>query len=90
MSVDNDNTEDVLDRKRSLTPKDKKLIITIVVTVIVIFGLWVVVKLTNPQKNLETKPTLRPLSLSTDLMAEDQFEQFKNEVINFKEMFNSL
>ena len=72
--------DDVLDRDARFSLKDKKWMFMGVGMILAVVLVWLMVAITNPQKNIKPKPTLSPLSIDNSMLGDDEYEKFKDAV----------
>lgn len=72
--------DDLLGRKSLFSTKDKRGIYFVCGVIGLILASFIIMKLTNPQRTLKEAPKLKPLSISDDLLGQDEYQKFQ-EVI---------
>jgi len=77
MSDELGRDEDLLGKKSVFNIKEKSWIFKVGAIATVAIIMWVFVKILNPPTTLEQKVELKPLTLKSNLLAEDEFEKFK-------------
>ena len=77
MNDELDRDVDLLGKKSLFNIKEKSVVIKVTAFLVVFGVIWVFVKILNPPTTLEQKVELKPLTLKSNLLAEDEFEKFK-------------
>lgn len=78
--------QDILDRKRKFSIKDTKVIFGVCLLIGAIGISVFMLNITDPVTVPQAKPTLKPLSMDNDMLADDQYERFRAETKTLQDL----